>query len=144
MRGFTLMVIALGTLLVGCGSSEPAPLDKAAFVKKAEFLCQKGMQRRGEAMTAATEEFEASEENVTPKIQEEAVLKVMQPNQVLLNKLKSLKVSSDQQQKVRAFISSIETALSRVEEKPLIAIHGNPFGKAEQLASAFGLHSCKF
>jgi hypothetical protein len=31
-----------------------------------------------------------------------------------------------------------------VKENPLVAIHGNPFGKAERLAAADGLRTCKF
>jgi hypothetical protein len=140
-------ILAMMALGIGCGGSDSnsTALTKAQFVKQANAICQKSEQERSEAMTLATAEFKATGEKLTPKIQEEAILKVVEPYRRATQTLAGLDRPDGDEKKIEGIVQAMEEAYAKVKEDPRQVLTSTAsFNRANKLALAYGLDDCKF
>jgi hypothetical protein len=148
------MLIAAG-ILAGCGSDSSsnasatdeaaAPLSKAQFVKQAEEICQKGLKKKDEAVSAALKELTEQAQGAptaqdTAKMVEESVLPSYSK---IVDQLSQLGAPKADEAKVEKLMGEFEAALKTVETDPVKATKSNPFEPADKAAAAYGIEECR-
>lgn len=140
-----LAIGVLLPLLQGCGSGSDtsSTTTKADFFQAATLVCQKGQQKRGEVFREANEQYAGKK--VTPQAREKAILKLIEPYQEEAQNLAELDAPEGEEKKVEAFVSAMEEGAAQAEANPnALLASSQPFRKADQLASSYGLKACKF
>lgn len=150
-----LSVLVAATMLVGCGSDSSsnasatdeaaAPLSKAQFVKQADEICQTGMQKKDEAVSAGLKELAAKAQGA-PTAQDSAKLveeTVFPSYRKTVTQLSELGVPKGDEAKVEKMIGEFEAALQTAEAKPAAAAKNNPFKAADEAAEAYGIENCR-
>lgn len=153
--GLSAAAIAIG----GCGgndgssdnaettsatSTTSAPLTKAAFVKQANLICQRGLEEKDDAVRAATEELPAkAQANPSPQEIEQLVKESVLPTyEKLVEQLSELDAPTAEEHKTGKIVEQFENALKVVEAQPVAAVEENPFEEADKAADAYGLEIC--
>jgi hypothetical protein len=141
-------ILAVAFAGIGCGggdSSSGPTISKAAFVKKADAVCQGGNSR----MEVAFAHFLEENKNVKKPSEAESeklVGKVIVPNlKREIKELRALGVPSDDEDRVDAFISAVEEGLETAEGNPQAAVSSSSeaiFGISSRLAKEYGLEVC--
>jgi hypothetical protein len=158
-RGF--VVVAILSVLVaagissGCGSDSSsnasatdeaaAPLSKAQFVKQAEEICQKGVKKKDEAVSAGLKELAATAQGA-PTAQESAKLveeTVLPFYSKIVHELGQLGAPKADEVKVEKMMGEFEAALQAVEANPAAATKSNPFKATDEAAEAYGIENCR-
>jgi len=149
-----LGVLIAAAILAGCGSDSSsgasatdeaaAPLSKAEFVKQAGAICQQGLKKKDEAVSAALKEQTEQAQGApsaqeTVKLIEETVLPAYSNTVDQLSQLGAPKADGA---KVEKMMGEFETALQAVEADPAKANKTNPFASADEAAEAYGIKGC--
>jgi len=137
---FLLLFVVVIAAVGGCGSSssEPAPLSKAAFLKKADGICE----RAGNEQTLKAAAYLEKHRNAN-----EAALVMpagIPPLEKEIKELRELGLPEGREEKAEAFLDEVEKGLQALKEKPSLALsqENNPYKKANELGEKLGLVDC--
>lgn len=142
---FALVVvgIALSVTGAGCGSSSPAPLTKAEFVKQANAICRDGRSRKTTAIFNFMKTHQVGKS--TRALEEKADTEIaMPPIQRMNEELRELAAPRGDEDKVNAIVDAFEAAVKSQEQNPGVVIAGSrdPFHVANLLAIKYGMNKC--
>ena len=147
------LILTVGLVAAGCGSSNnsststTAALTKAEFLKKGNAVCKKGNQQIN---TAANQTFSKKQypngpppKSVQVKFATDAVIPSIQTQ---INGIKALGAPTGDEAKVTAIVDSAQSAVDKAKADPTTLLQNNPknvpFAKSNQLAKAYGLTAC--
>jgi len=143
-----LLVLGLLALLVpwagGCGDGQ-APLSKAAYVKRANRICEETKEKTQQGFIAYARQNRVSESGSTLNAQaSDFMAKVFTPTyEQQLDRLESLNGPSADREKAAKILAAMQSALKTSQQRPLEFIRGAPFFKrASTLAVAYGMTGC--
>ena len=139
-----VLVVALIVGLASCGGGDEDSLTKKEFQQQATVICHKGEQEREEALAAALQKFEEGEKEVDAKVQEEAVLSVLDSYDRMTSSLADLGAPEGDEEKVEGITASMEDAASKVRANPQTATgSGVPFKEPNEMLADYGLKDCE-
>jgi UDP-N-acetylglucosamine 2-epimerase len=128
--------------LFGCGS-DSGSVSKEAFLKEAKMACHDGEREREEAISAAMLRYQEGEAKATKKLQEEAVLKVIEPYQRTTETLADLEAPEGSEEELEAVVQAREEAVEKTKADPATALKGDEaFQKPVKLSEELGLGDC--
>jgi hypothetical protein len=147
------LILTVGLVAAGCGSSNnsststTAALTKAEFLKKGNAVCKKGNQQIN---TAANQTFSRKKypNGPPPKsLQVKFATDTVIPSiQTQINGIKALSPPSGDEAKVKAIVDSAQAALDKAKADPTALLQNNPkndpFAETNKLANAYGLTVC--
>jgi hypothetical protein len=154
-RGFFLAAATVVALLLaaGCGSSgsdevtvQTGSLSKAAFIKKADSICEAA---RTEFLAKYTNFVEAHKADIGNEEKEKALLNEMfdtllGPNvEGQIEQISELGAPSAYAPEATSFLQGLQTQLDKFNEDPTkLTATPYPFKKAEDTAAKVGMHGC--
>jgi hypothetical protein len=135
-----LVALALAGAIVGCGgSSEAAPLTRAAFVKQANGICARAQDERKkgtkEAASAASGVDESEEEDALADA-------LLEPVKTMTGELDDLGPPKKHEEQIGAIIAAFEDGTEKLETDLGSSQAPNAFAKADKLAVRYGLTAC--
>jgi hypothetical protein len=146
------VVLTVGLVLAGCGSSNnnstsTAALTKAEFLKKGNAICKKGQQQIN---ATANQTFSKKQypngpppKSVQVKFATDAVIPSIQTQ---INGIKALGAPTGDEAKVKAIVDSAQSALDKAKADPTALLQSNPkndpFAESNKLTNAYGLTTC--
>ncbi|HET9154319.1 MAG TPA: hypothetical protein VFN85_09420 [Solirubrobacterales bacterium] len=144
LRHLTVVLLALSAAAItvaGCGStssSAPETLPKAAFLHKADGICE----RAGNEQTVKAAAYLEDHQNA-----KEADLVVpagIPPLEKELKELRDLGLPQGHEDEAEAFLAEVEKGLQALKEEPSSALSPktNPYKKANELGEKLGLVDC--
>jgi hypothetical protein len=145
MKNILLFVVAFGALglLAGCGSSSStsgSSISKAAFIKKADALCESGNKEQSAALRA----FEENE--ATPQTTEaEIITKIMLPHiKRTMERFAELEPPSGEEAKIEALVAADMKAIEVGLKNPGVFANGEttPFKEGTSLSKTYGFKVC--
>jgi hypothetical protein len=154
-RLMTLLVAAAALALVaGCGGGDSnsgteattGSLSKAEFLKQGNAICAKGNKEINEGFEEFAKENGFSEKKQPTQAQLTEVIETVVLPKVRgqVEGIKALGAPSGEEAQVEAITDAAEEALEKGEEDPatLASEKADPFAKANEKASAYGLVKC--
>jgi len=131
-------------VMAGCGGGD-STLSKAEYEQQLELVCNKGLQERGELVSAVNREFEQKREGKTsPKYEAENLTKLATVYEGTTEDIDDLGLPDQEAEQIEEFIRAREEASARVLADPLSA-RGNLepiFEDANKLAISLDVKSC--
>jgi hypothetical protein len=144
-----LVVMSIGSSIAGCGGSSPetdAQLTKTKLVAQGDAICGHAAERRNEQLKVFIAEHRSDLEGISErKAQGLLVLKVGLPLvSDEIDQLRELGYPAGEKKQLEAFYTALEDAVKKGEADPATALAptGNPFGRADRLAKAYGFKLC--
>jgi len=143
------VVMALGVIAAGCGSSDDDSTDttvtltKAEFIKQGDAICkQANEQSQSDAEDFAKEnDFEL--EKASKEQLEEAIGEVLVPSlNQQAEEISALGAPEGDEEKVDAIVVSLEGAAEEIESDPGAVFEGEPLDEASKLAGDYGFKVC--
>jgi hypothetical protein len=154
-RVFWLFIIGVFAALIvaGCGGSsdsstgggDGSSLSKAAFIKKAEAVCEKAVFKRNTTMEAAYQrESGGSEERLDKATEEKVVLEtIVPPMEALAKELDRLGAETGNSSQVEPVVTQLEEANAQVKKSPAGALAvKDPYVQVKEAAHSYGLTAC--
>lgn len=154
-----LIALSVGALAIaliagGCGGDDDtstSSISKAAFIKKADAICQAG-DKRVEAKLAAylkenvVKESEESVSETNAKATEIAETAVIPAITREIEGLRALGAPSGDEDEIEAILEALEEGLERTEEDPATGLRTNTelFRRAKGLSEEYGLAVCGY
>jgi uncharacterized lipoprotein YehR (DUF1307 family) len=144
------MVIAL--VVTGCGggsdssssSNTTGSISKAAFIKKADAVCQKGTERMQRAILGFLKQHK--EVKRPNKVQSEKLVgaAIVPSVTTEIEDLKALEVPEGDEERVDAIIGALEEGLEIAEDNPEAVVSSSDavFGISGRLAGEYGAEVC--
>ena len=131
------LAVLVALLAAGCGSSGgEESLSKQDFVRKANAICGKWQQERGERFREASSKFKPP---VTQAKREKAILLVLAPYGKAAESVAELPPPEGEEEKVEAISTAMEEAYAQAQANPGTLISSSaPFNKANELAEDYG------
>jgi hypothetical protein len=142
----------------GCGSSNDnsvaqsvkvanrPPLTKAAFIKRADSICERADKKQGAALRIYASKPSAA--NSHKSEEHFVVASALPPVQVEAEELDALSPPSGDEQEVKAIVRGIEDAVKKAEAKPGVLLKtgfsGGPFTHVQKLGAKYGFKACAF
>lgn len=130
----------------GSGGSDPPPLKKAAFIKKADAICSKSEKIKGNRVEALLLKWHAGPKNPISLAQQgEIITKAsMPPTQEAIEEVGELGIPEGDQGTVEPLLEETEDVIGRIEQDPalMLSSKSNPFEKVAAKARAYGFKSC--
>jgi len=142
---------AITMIAAGCGgggdsSSDSSSLTKAEFLKQGNAICAKGNKEINEGFEEFAKENGFSEKKQPSEAQLTEVIETVVLPKVRgqVEGIKALGAPSGEEAQVEAITDAAEEALEKGEEEPaaLASEKADPFAKANEKASAYGLVKC--
>jgi hypothetical protein len=142
---------AITMIAAGCGgggdsSSDSSSLTKAEFLKQGNAICAKGNKEINEGFEEFAKENGFSEKKQPSEAQLTEVIETVVLPKVRgqVEGIKALGAPSGEEAQVEAITDAAEEALEKGEEEPaaLASEKADPFTKANEKASAYGLVKC--
>jgi hypothetical protein len=134
------LILLVGLLASGCGSSGGESLTKEDYVRKANAICGKWQQERGQAFREVSSKFKPP---VTQAKREKAILFVLEPYGEATEALAELSPPKGEEKEVEAIVTAMEDAFAQAEANPGTLISSSaPFNKPNKLATEYGLKEC--
>jgi hypothetical protein len=141
-------MVVLAVVVYGCGeedSSAAEPLTKAQFLKQGNAICLRSEEERADAYSAKAKTLKDEGKKPTPKVQEELLFDILDPYERMIEKLTKLGAPKRDQKRVNAIVNEMEQNLAKANANPLALLSGAvSFEKADAMAKAYGLSSCRF
>jgi hypothetical protein len=152
-RGTIAIAVALTAavlVVAGCGggsdstSTTTGSVSKAAFIKKADAVCQKGTERMQQAIL----DFLKQHKDVKRpnKAQSEVLVgtAIVPSVKTELKELKALDAPEGDEERVEAIVSALEEGLETAEDNPEAVVGSSDavFGIAGRLAGEYGAVVC--
>jgi hypothetical protein len=157
IREFCILSVAVGLLLAaaGCGSGdassdeitvETGSLSKAAFIKKADAICEgsiKKVQLAGAVYLRSVEssgEPYAEQQREAPKLIETVMIPAYEKQ---IEEVSSLGAPRGDEKEVAKVLEATSQTLEEAKAEPVKFLQTvNPFAKAERTGKAYGFSSC--
>ncbi len=141
------IALVAAAVLSACGggdgdeSAEPE-LSKAAYLKKADAVCEKANEQQGKALQTFTKKFPQGP-TTEPQKEEFLVAVGITPTEAEIAGLKELGTPDDGGE-AEEFIEALEEAIEVAEEDPVKATNPatNPFTDASEIGEAYGFKVC--
>lgn len=136
--------LVLAMIAGGCGGGgDDTPLTKAQFVKQADSICAQAQKEKEDILAKSAKDAAAASKDVSPaKRQEELILSLLDPFEVMTDDLSELVPPAGDEAQVEKMIASFDSAVTELKEDPRKAVGSSPFAKPDQMAQAYGLSSC--
>ncbi len=134
------LVVIAALVWAGCGSGGGEDsLTKADFIRKANAICSKWQQARGNRYSAAASKYRPlnSKEN-----KENAIIFVLSPYEAAIDDLGELSPPSGEEAKVETLVDAMEEAMAQVKKDPLAATQKPVFKDSNKLVETYGLDEC--
>jgi hypothetical protein len=116
---------------------------KAAFIKRADVICEKTDQEQKQGQVSFSEEHPG---NATRALEEEAVAKVgLPPVQKEAEEIGNLRTPTGDEAEIEAIVSGLEGAVKKAEAKPAVLLEegsSGPFSEVFKLARDYGFKAC--
>jgi hypothetical protein len=151
-RGAALMgIVAVAAIAIatGCGDSSEAALTKAQYIKQAEAICKKGIDKENTLTDIAVKERlkglkDASELELSKAEEERLVENVaLPPLAAAIEELAELPVPKSDEDLVSSLIKEYEQAVTEAEDNPgSVLKNPDPFDKPNLVAEEYGLIEC--
>jgi hypothetical protein len=143
IRAFPLLLAALMAMLLGSGcgdSAESASLSKPEFVRRADALCIKAINQ----FQREYNDLMRKKEGVGIKQLPSELIDIVIPIYSNLgDEIESLGTPTGGEQKVEAFLDSLDERLDYARENPSKFVNTlHPFAETPKLAEAYGLNGC--
>jgi hypothetical protein len=140
-----LTVTAFALAISGCGSSNggEAALTKAQLIEQGDAICAGAEEGQAKAAAKYSKEHpQAPEERA--EVEEAISIVTLPALHKSTEELEGLTPPAADEQDLALILASIRDATKKVEEDPTLVItgKGDPFGKANQLASEYGFEVC--
>jgi ABC-type lipoprotein release transport system permease subunit len=134
-------VLALGVIAAGCGSSDDndsstSDLTKAAWIAKADAICQQGNQ---EIEQAAKEQF-GNEKPSAADVQQFARGVALLGTQDQVDKIRALGAPSGDEDEVNKILDTVQADIDKAKEAG--DIENSTFADGNALARQYGLKVC--
>jgi len=159
-----LGVLAATALLAGCGSDSSSnagatatsadgtteatttsskPLTKKEFVDQASEICQAGLKKKDDNVTAALKTLPPSPTGVGKKAAGKLVeLAVLPVYTEIIEELDQLTPPKGDEAEVTLIVTKYEAAMQGAEDDPASAVKTNPFEAGDRAAEAYGITNC--
>jgi hypothetical protein len=146
------IVLGAGTFVValivaGCGGGgsdvSTSAISEAAFVKKADAICQKGSERMAGSFAKYLKKDEVT--HPSKAVQEKLVVKVLIPSvRREVKELQALGAPSGDEDRVAEIVKALEEGVETAEGNPEAVTNSSDvvFGIASRLAGEYGLEVC--
>ncbi len=137
-----LGALVAGVLLTGCGgSSSPAPISKAVFLKEGNAVCKQIGSERDAALTSAAKETGGS--SPSSEMSEFVSSGLAPVVSQMTEELEGLGEPKHYERQARSLIESFEGAVQQLEAEPSTLMAGDPFAAANKKARELGLPECR-
>jgi hypothetical protein len=131
-----LVAVMALTGVSGCGGSDDKTLSKREYIKRADAICAKDSKK----LQAAGRKYGPKP---TRKDLEQFVTDDFVPTiEDQLSRLRKLKAPKDDQDKLSKIYDEADQGVQTIKADPRRLIRGDPFKKANQQATAYGLKVC--
>lgn len=144
------MVVAL--VVTGCGgggdssssTTTTGSISKAAFIKKADAVCQKGTERMQQAILVFLKQHKDVKRPNKAQSEELVGTAIVPSVKTEIKSLKALEVPEGDEEHVDAIISALEEGLETAEANPeaVVASSDAVFGISGRLAGEYGAEVC--
>ncbi len=136
----SVAALVLACAIAGCGgSSEAAPLTRAAFVKQANAICQRAQVERKkgtqEAISAAAEADGSGEADAFAGA-------LLEPVKTMTGELGDLGPPKKDEKQVEEIIAAFEGATEELEANIGSSQAPDAFAEADKLAVQYGMTEC--
>ena len=129
----------IAAFAIGCGGSDDT-LTKAEFLKQGNAICAKGNK---EIDAAANKTFKKGQEPSKAQITKFAEDTLIPSVEEQVSGLRDLNPPSADEDQVNKILDEADSALDKTKDDPSIfASNQDPFKKANQLATDYGLKAC--
>jgi hypothetical protein len=137
--------------VVGCGGGNDttaeataAPLTKSQFIKRAEGICQRGLEKKDEQIQATAERVGTTVLAGSPKeLRKLAEVALIPAYTGLITELKALNPPSEDRATVAKILDEYDAALQATEKEPLLVAQKNPFTPPDEAAASYGIANCR-
>jgi len=143
IAGVALAVISL-LLVAGCGS-DSSTISRQEYERKLEIVCNDGLQKREDAFRVITQEYEElSEDEATPQVQNENLLKLIAVYEETTEEISEIDLPEGSEEKAEEMVQAREDATAKVEADPQSTRpkFKTIFKKSSDLAEEFGADYC--
>jgi hypothetical protein len=144
------VAVVLAVAAGGCGSSGDTTeiaLTKAQFIKRGDAICRSHQTERNKAFKAWREEpankGKKFEDWTKQELGQVYLTVMLPPVKDAWRELDELAESTGDP-KAEKFVSSLESAVKKVEEKPTGALEEVPYEDANKIAQGYGFKACGF
>jgi len=142
------MVIALA--MAGCGggsdssSATTGSISKAAFIKKADAVCQKGTERMQRAILVFLKQHKDVKRPNKAQSEKLVGTAIVPSVKTEIKELKALEVPEGDEEHVDAIINALEEGLETAETNPEAVVGSSDavFGISGRLAGEYGATVC--
>jgi len=141
----TLCSLVIGLLLIaGCGGSSEASIDKAAFVKEANTICEQVSGKLAAEMTTAIKESYSMPVNKRAETSVIVTKQSLIPGfETELEEIRALGMPSEGQKEVQAFFGEMQKMIAAGKANPeAFASSSNPYEAAELAGRRYGVSAC--
>ena len=142
---FIAGTMAVGLIAAGCGSSDPSPIAKAAFVKQASAICATTVKKMETASAALIDEY-AHAQGDKQQIKSAGVKYVsatLVPDvQTELDEIHAVGLPRGDEEEATQILESIQEVVDAAQDNPEAYPSEVQFKKSEKLADGYGLESC--
>jgi hypothetical protein len=135
-------VLALGAIAAGCGSSDDngdsstSSLTKAAWIAKADAICQQGNQ---DIENAAKQQF-GNQKPTAAEVQQFARETALPETQKQVDQIKALGAPSGDEDQVNHILDTVQADIDKA--KAAGDIENSTFADGDALAKQYGLKVC--
>lgn len=137
MKTLLVAMTTCATLaLAGCGASEPEPLTKAEFIKKADAICQSTSDKLDAASAELSES--SSMKDITTFVVDKAIPEV-KDQVAAMRKLTPPKADADT---IDAMLDEVESVIAKLVKEPMALMQEGIFDKADKMATDYGFVTC--
>jgi hypothetical protein len=146
-KGIAGLAIAVISLLVvaGCGGGGSSTISQQEYERKLEMVCNDGLQQREDAFRVITQEYEElSEEEATPQVQNENLLKLIAVYEETTEEISEIDLPEGNEKKAEEMVQEREDAAAKVQADPqgTRPRFETIFKKSSDLAKTFGANAC--
>lgn len=139
------LMLTVGMSLQACGGdseTSSATLPKAQFIKRANQICTKALEKRSEALETAYKELPRSKvEDVKPQVS--IVEEVVSPMyNEMVEELHAVGLPAEGNEDAEDVMTSFDEAAEHIEEDPKKFLIGGLFTQFNKQVTAYGLSSC--
>jgi hypothetical protein len=144
------VALAVAALLAGCGggsgdsSAAGGSISKAAFIKKADAVCQKGTERMQRAILSFLKQHKDVKRPNKAQSEELVGTAIVPSVETEIEELEALDVPDGDEDQVNAIIGALEEGHETAEDNPeaVVASSDAVFGIFSRLAGEYGAEVC--
>jgi hypothetical protein len=148
---FVAAAIVVALILAGCGgggdsstSASTGSISKAAFIKQADAVCQKGTERMQRAILGFLKQHKDVKRPNKAQSEKLVGSAIVPSVRTEIEELKALDVPEGDEERVEAIIGALEEGLETAEGNPEAVVGSSDavFGISGRLAGEYGAEVC--